>query len=932
MPRATLSVLFLALLIVISFTLPVAEAAARDEAPAMPALSLPSERVRVVDSSDEAVDRSRPREILWFFDADFENWGGDNAGWQSFDMSGTPGDINHWHKAPPFETSYPGLGDNTWWCGTVNSCYVQGQGYGNGWACYLERDFPLSEWSSPGDDVEFSLDHRYAMEKDYDYGYLDISTDGGETWTTLRTYSNSGFMSPGTPMDWHFETVDMGAYADTDVRIRFRFESDPSYSPQDTGDNAMHSMLNGAWQLDNTTWRARPPAGVWTTHWEDDCEDEGDNGWEHLNLHGVGQTDIGFERYQYLEHISTQRPGGIPGSPPMGSWVYAAVNDFRRMETDQLSWLISPPIDISGATALEAEWDAWVDCPFETNDFYDLYINSAADVGCAADLQYFTNEAPGVWYGGPEWSVHTDNWDAYVGNSWLAIGWKLWNDGEPSGGAEHYAGFILNRQRVGTYVGEPPMGIEVVRYFKDWFLHESVEASADYALVKLTRSPVLVSRMMIASNDGGEFWQSYPMVAESGGTWRANTPIDLMTPGAEVLYYFEFIDDGANVITHPPEPYEVSFEFSMLPTAGMDLLLVDKTGDLPACGGGETRHIPQVYYEEALEILGYEWDRFDVRNPSAGFEDAEGPDVTGLRYYDMIFWFTGETSVNTMTSSDQENLRDWLEDSGTAFHERDLFVSGNDIGLDVVGVQGDPIGFYADDLHADYQADFPAEGPIDLCDTSGDSDFLIEPTPCCALAVGWARWPDFDVVGVVEPVGVTDEEALHYETEGGTLLGPAGVAYWQDVGYRHVVTLGFGIEYMIAGFGTRDPSDTGIEHRVELIGNILDYFGASPTGEPTDVAGVELRNELAPARPNPFNPVTSIDYSVKETGSVTIVVYDIAGRLVRTLLDEEVGAGTSGTVVWDGRDDAGERCASGVYFYRIDAEGFTTARKMALLK
>jgi len=53
---------------------------------------------------------------------------------------------------------------------------------------------------------------------------------------------------------------------------------------------------------------------------------------------------------------------------------------------------------------------------------------------------------------------------------------------------------------------------------------------------------------------------------------------------------------------------------------------------------------------------------------------------------------------------------------------------------------------------------------------------------------------------------------------------------------------------------------------------------------------------------------------------------------VRTLLDVEVEAGAAGYVVWDGTDRGGEQCASGVYFYRIAAPGFTESHKMIMLK
>ncbi|MBD3347925.1 MAG: T9SS type A sorting domain-containing protein [Candidatus Eisenbacteria bacterium] len=84
--------------------------------------------------------------------------------------------------------------------------------------------------------------------------------------------------------------------------------------------------------------------------------------------------------------------------------------------------------------------------------------------------------------------------------------------------------------------------------------------------------------------------------------------------------------------------------------------------------------------------------------------------------------------------------------------------------------------------------------------------------------------------------------------------------------------------------------------------------------------------------PNPFNPVTNIAYSVQQAGPVTIEVYNISGKLVKTLLSEELTAGASGTVVWDGTDEHGQKCASGVYFARVSTPDLTQSHKMVMLK
>ena len=83
--------------------------------------------------------------------------------------------------------------------------------------------------------------------------------------------------------------------------------------------------------------------------------------------------------------------------------------------------------------------------------------------------------------------------------------------------------------------------------------------------------------------------------------------------------------------------------------------------------------------------------------------------------------------------------------------------------------------------------------------------------------------------------------------------------------------------------------------------------------------------------PNPFNPSTNISYQLPESGDVRLVVYNLLGQEVRSLVRETMEAGFH-TVVWDGKDELGKQVASGIYFYRLQAGTFTDARRMMLLK
>jgi C1A family cysteine protease len=83
--------------------------------------------------------------------------------------------------------------------------------------------------------------------------------------------------------------------------------------------------------------------------------------------------------------------------------------------------------------------------------------------------------------------------------------------------------------------------------------------------------------------------------------------------------------------------------------------------------------------------------------------------------------------------------------------------------------------------------------------------------------------------------------------------------------------------------------------------------------------------------PNPFNPVTSIDYTIPTEARVTLNIYDASGRFVRTVVDQTL-APNRYTAVWDGLTYGGDRASSGIYFYRLVANGEELARKMILVK
>jgi hypothetical protein len=84
-------------------------------------------------------------------------------------------------------------------------------------------------------------------------------------------------------------------------------------------------------------------------------------------------------------------------------------------------------------------------------------------------------------------------------------------------------------------------------------------------------------------------------------------------------------------------------------------------------------------------------------------------------------------------------------------------------------------------------------------------------------------------------------------------------------------------------------------------------------------------------QPNPFNPVTRIVFDIPARTDVSLRVFDVSGREVRTLKDSALPAGRY-EVLWDGTDNRGRAAASGVYFYRLVAGADEATRKMTLIR
>ncbi len=125
-------------------------------------------------------------------------------------------------------------------------------------------------------------------------------------------------------------------------------------------------------------------------------------------------------------------------------------------------------------------------------------------------------------------------------------------------------------------------------------------------------------------------------------------------------------------------------------------------------------------------------------------------------------------------------------------------------------------------------------------------------------------------------------------------------------------------------FHSTEMRDVAVNHPLEIEETV---YGVSAVDQVP-----HFKDSLMAAKPNPFNPVTVIGYSLERDAVVTLDIFDVRGRLVRRLVRGRTVAAGLHKVEWRGKTEAGSDAPSGVYIYRITAGDFTASHRMVLIK
>jgi predicted GH43/DUF377 family glycosyl hydrolase len=128
---------------------------------------------------------------------------------------------------------------------------------------------------------------------------------------------------------------------------------------------------------------------------------------------------------------------------------------------------------------------------------------------------------------------------------------------------------------------------------------------------------------------------------------------------------------------------------------------------------------------------------------------------------------------------------------------------------------------------------------------------------------------------------------------------------------------------------TDERTEPGSHYRYAVL--VIDGDGTRTLFETDMISIPNLPLAIERVAPNPFNPSTLIEYTICEAGHVTLCVYDVSGRKVRTLLDSRQAPGRY-VESWNGLDDEGVPATSGVYFIRLESNGRRSAKKAVLAR
>ncbi len=843
------------------------------------------------------------------------------GGWTHVDASAQP---SAWHIDALLSCQGHGF-----WCGRVDSSWINDpdrMGYDNGWTQYLQNFVDLSGAVGP---FTLSFGHQMDAEDGFDFGFVEI-LDPNDSWIAVATLTGSHHGAGGTGCETMTVAIPDSIVAKYNpILFRFTFESDASGSSADglfTGDG---------WSIDNVTVKA----GATDIRYFDDFE-SGPGTWTVSVFPPVGdywrlQTNVPTEQ------VCTTNVSRIwnPVSPITGSLV-------SNMD-DQL---LTPPRAVNRSDQVFLAFDVYRNLPLLSCFYYNLRYRTR-NVGDAAWSLW--NDPTGLVYFGNEreWIRQTIGLPGAAGKDSVQVRFGVKDY------AQIYCGGVSTPGGTSAYfdnvaigvigLAEPTLATSELDLFSDTFQTSAFfaddnfnTARGDTVSVRIGASRGLKSALLWYSVNGGSF-TSTPLTRGPSAVSNAyfgDVPAASYPRGTELRYYVSATDSLDVTVTLPSDALAAAHYFTatVLPA-------IQPPG--PFCGGDAANvlYVNAAYglneptpVDQSLAAIGLRYDRFDVNAPQLFAGNTPGGAAPGdltqrwpatsaatLGAYRTIVWDFEDRSSGTLSAGDQQLLQAWLRLPGSS---RGLLLAGDNLAYDLSVNSRDIGSFLSCTLGTSYVRDVWETSPQDSL------------TPTLLGAAGTrtandalpfsAQCPDlnrFDALTTAACTGAKSRMWIRYPVnvmaavERRDSLGTSGDSV-------RTVSLGAGLGETI-GLSPRN---------LLLWRTLVEEFHTPycylPTGVEGTAAGAPAaRPALYPAAPNPFNPETAIRFALPRRTRVRINIFNVAGGRVRDLAGGVYDAGPH-LLRWDGRDDRGRGLASGAYFCRLEADGFTESRKLILLR
>ncbi|HOR02443.1 MAG TPA: choice-of-anchor J domain-containing protein [Candidatus Syntrophosphaera sp.] len=898
------------------------------------------------------------------------------AGWTHFDGSVPP---NNWHIH-----NYGGAQGDVWWMGDPD--LASGSNIGGYYDHqYLVLDTPARTIASGNATLTFKM--ATGLESvggtgeynGWDSFNVRVSTNNGTTWTVLTpttpvydftsSYAfgfehGEGVGIPGwggVHTAWTPVSVDLSAYVGQSVKIRFAFASDPAYS---TGDNlALFGVMvddisfggytNNGTDDGQMTMSSLVPVGgdIWSigtdptapspTHMMQCQNAQGSYNPNMMNylvsppiqLPNDGDIRVDFMIKGYFDDLDAfpqcdyfgweiSPNNGLswyamsnPYNDPTGTnYVYSDAPDVwaSMVNSYSLNGLIS---DYAGQTIMlrwffKSDEDTPIGTGIMIDDvtvYNDIFIAPPANLAATVDGNNITLtwEEPGSGGGGGE-----EGWLHYDGeNSGNSIGTNSAADfavaakWDPIGehGIFDYVG--MNITKIKFFPGE----VNCVYTLRIW-----TGAAGDIAYEQTVPSPVIGAWNEVELTTP---W-TIPSQTQIMAGYRCNTQAGFPAgcdDGPHVPGYGNMMYWQNNWTTLNAVSSALTYNWNIR------IYVADPvTGKEYVLGHGPYEQEVHAYTDAILQekgstqpvrtLDGYKIFRDDIEIDQVGstvltYTDSGVEGGIHTYYLKAVYGANTSEASNTVTTFVlPQSHAELMHDDGTA---EEGFNVGSTKQMAVKHSYGQAVTVKYAKVYVHTVGTpgiivrvFDNDGPNNMPGTQ----LAQYQYPAASVVEGW-NW-----IALPADINVADGEfyLAIMETAGASAIGLDTSS--NGYSYKKIAT-------------DWEPVTTG-----EIMLRAIVEYGSAADDDVIPAYTLDAKNY-----PNPFNPETTIAFSVPKTGPASLKVYNTKGQLVRTLVNDVREAGNH-SVVWNGMDEQGNSVSSGLYFYRLSSDGNTVTRKMLLAK